>query len=108
MSLYTYLSRSFEVSVSGQRQGVTKKKLHTSAGRLRICKKEFFKTYFDLIVTKCPEINQRLDRPLTFSSSYALAKANSTTYLEYCNQIKKQLFRCWTQKPGGLNNFLCD
>lgn len=91
--------RQIEVSVSGKRQGTTKKKINTPVARLQICKLELFRLY--AIVVK-----QYLG--LTKNGTYQAEKENSLDYWQYWTMLRSKLFVDWTHKPRNLCEFISE
>lgn len=94
------------MSVAGKRQGVTKKKLATSIGRLQICKVELLRQFERLILSDFPDIGTELG--FTSEMTYDQAKGASLKYAKAWELLKSTYFKCWTTKPSAINEFRCD
>lgn len=91
-------NRSFEISVGGKRQGVTKKKINTAIGRLLICKIEMFKQFLDVVVSDSD--NTELASKWNRSMTYTDAKSVSEEYKIAWSALKTDVFKKWTIKTN--------
>lgn len=88
--------KPIEVSVSGKRQGITRKKINTSVARLQICKIELFRLY-SIVVNEYLGISRKC--------TYKDEKENSLDYWQYWTLLRSNVFTDWTDKPRGLCEF---
>lgn len=97
-----------QVSVSGKRQGVTKKLATTPKGRLSITKIELFREYLNFL----KKFNQKMNLfPLDTNFddlTYSEAKNKAIDYQTNWNELKKSYFEIWTIKPDELKTFKID
>lgn len=91
---------SLEVAVEGKRQGVTKKKLNTEFGRLKICKMELFKYFNEICTLKGINPCYNFEK-----NSYGSMKVMSDVYQQNWI-ILKDKFRTWTKKDAKLQTFV--
>ncbi|XP_072399780.1 tRNA-specific adenosine deaminase 1 [Diabrotica undecimpunctata] len=90
--------KRLEVAVEGKRQGVTKKKLNTEAGRLKICKVELFKKFMEICDLKKIQLRKNCDnRSLTYVDVKSLNKEYIRSW-----EILRQHFKTWTLKDNNL------
>ncbi|CAH1366445.1 unnamed protein product [Tenebrio molitor] len=94
------ISRQVEVVIDGRRQGTTKKQLKTSGG-LKICKRDFFKYFVNVI--KHFKIKLENIDPLD-KLSYKEAKLNAKKYQKAWTTLKK-CFKNWTVKDESFLDF---
>lgn len=85
-----------EVGVEGKRQGVTKKKINTEAGRLKICKVELFKSFINV----CNLKGIHTFDDLTYDRAKKMADGYQKNWLKL-----KTKFGIWTRKDRKLLNF---
>lgn len=91
--------------MAGKKQGVTKRKASTPVGRLKITKIELFRKYTE-IVKECNDNMKLMPQNTDFESiTYREAKIASTEYQETWKTLKETYFKCWTTKPGFINDF---
>lgn len=90
--------RNFEIGVGGRRQGVTKKKFNTAAGRLSICKMEIYRQFLDLVLNDndLVEASSTFDRSMTYTD----AKNVSEEYRTAWSTLKESVFGKWTVKKN--------
>lgn len=102
VSWYLGQGKRLEVAVEGKRQGVTKKKLNTEAGRLKICKLELFKTFMDICETRKIQLKADCDN---CTLSYKYVKLLNQDYQQSWRNLR-QCFKTWPVKKDVLLNFL--
>lgn len=91
-----------EVAVEGKKQGVTKKKLNTEIGRLKICKLELFKSFIS--VCKLKGLHHSDD---IVKLDYLSVKHMAEDYQKNWASLKKK-FGVWTKKDKNLLEFLVE
>ncbi|CAH1153475.1 unnamed protein product [Phaedon cochleariae] len=93
--------KSLEVAVEGRRQGVTKKKLDTEAGRLKICKLELFKTFMHICESKNIQLKNDCDNwTICYGDVKNLAKCYQNSW-----KLVKECFKTWPCKDENLLDF---
>jgi hypothetical protein len=96
------------VGVSGKRQGITKKTIHTRKAHLRISKVELFSDYMN-IVRQSEKLKAHLfpTKNINFDDlCYKDVKTSADN--KYCTQwrrLREQLLPKWTTKNENLINF---
>lgn len=106
MTLFLSIFRKVEVIVNGRRQGITKKKWNTPAGKLFISKRGLLEQYLDVVQVKYPEIGFELG--IDVGISYKSAKNAATAYETAWKYTKSFIFKQWTTKPNNLNDFVLE
>lgn len=97
-----------EVIVNGRRQGITKKKWNTAAGKLFISKRGLLEKYLDVVQVKYPEIGIGIELGIEAGISYKFAKNAATAYKTAWTHTKQCIFKQWTTKPINVNDFVVD
>lgn len=89
-------NRNFEIAVGGRRQGVTKKKINTAAGRLMISKMEIYRQFLDVAMSE--HDNDEPDCRYNRSMTYKSAKNVAEDYKLAWSALKLNVFKKWTVK----------
>lgn len=104
-SLIPENERPLEVSVSGKRQGVTKKQLNTPKAILKISKCGLFLQYLKLLksfqIFNLYSKEDNLDN-LSYNNMKTL---ETNEYFKQWQRLKKNYFSFWTDKPENLLDF---
>ncbi|KAJ8972475.1 hypothetical protein NQ314_000168 [Rhamnusium bicolor] len=93
--------KCMEVAVEGKRQGVTKKNINTSSGRLNICKLRLFSYFKEICDLHNLEVIKNCDIK---TICYKDAKLLATDYKDNWNILRKS-FKIWTNKDAQLLDF---
>lgn len=103
--LFLSSNRPLEVAVAGKKQGVTKKKINTPAGRLQITKIELFRKFIETVEGNKDRMKLVPDDVDIRALTYREAKALSTKYQETWTFLKENYFKNWTRKPEFVDSF---
>lgn len=96
--------RNLEIAVGGKRQGVTKKKINTSMGRLLISKMEIFRQFLDVVLSDHDNIQSTCS--FNRAMSYADAKNAAAEYKSAWNILRENVFKKWTVKKDIKYDFV--
>ncbi|KAG4074630.1 hypothetical protein HA402_004501 [Bradysia odoriphaga] len=96
--------RSLEIAVGGKRQGVTKKKLNTSMGRLLISKMEIYRQFLDVVLNVHDDIQS--SSAFNRLMSYADAKYVAEEYRLAWSTLREKVFKKWTVKKNIKYDFV--
>lgn len=94
---------SLEVAVEGKKQGVTKKKINSEIGRLKICKLELFKLFMTIVRLKKIDVLNDISNESCYGNVKKMAKAYQTNW----NSLKERL-GTWISKNPDLLHFVID
>ncbi|KAG8224051.1 hypothetical protein J437_LFUL001128 [Ladona fulva] len=101
--------RPLEVAVNGRKQGVTKKRLGTPAGRLLICKRELLRAFFHVLDFRRKFANPQNNADnLTRDKSYIFLKNSASEYKESWQKICRESSLVWPKKPEAYLQFKVD
>lgn len=94
------------MGVSGKRQGVTKKTIHTRKAHLRISKIELFSDYMN-IIKHCDELKKHLflNRILDELCYKDIKSLPNNKYCQQWKRLRENLLKNWTTKNENLMNF---